>query len=491
MRKTKGSRRHDSIRSQKRRANSPQSITFLGAAGNVSGSRFLVETQSMRLLVDCGLYQERRFARRNWDPFPISPDTIDAVILTHAHLDHCGYLPKLVNDGFHGKIYCTSATADLVKIILQDSAHIQEEDARKKKRRHEREGRQGRFPEMPLYDAEQARAVFQFLNPVAYYERFALPGGASAVLRDAGHILGASTVELTVGTKGEKRTILFSGDLGRWNRPLVRDPDLVHHADYVVVESTYGDRYHPDNSVGELETQLAEVINSTLELGGNIIIPSFAVERAQELLYHLKRLMEDHKIPRIPVFLDSPMAQSVTRVFAANSKILDNKIEHSFSIGESPLDFDGLVMVQSVDQSKSLNSLTEPAIIIAGAGMCNGGRIKHHLANNIRRKENTVLFVGYQAEGTLGRQIVIGQNPVRIFGQMWDVRARIVQIESFSAHADRSDLERWLEALEAPPRAVFVVHGESEASEIFSTEMSEKTGWRFEVPKYRDWYPLS
>ncbi len=491
MRNTKRSRRDDSNRSQKRRADSPQSITFLGAAGNVSGSRFLVETQGMRLLVDCGLYQERRFARRNWDPFPIAPDTIDAVILTHAHLDHCGYLPKLVHDGFHGKIYCTSATADLVKIILQDSAHIQEEDARKKKRRHEREGRQGRFPEVPLYDAEQARAVFQFLNPVAYYEEFTLPGGVTAVLRDAGHILGAATVELTVGTKGDKRTILFSGDLGRWNRPLVRDPDLVHHADYVVVESTYGDRDHPDNSVKELEDHLAKVINSTLELGGNIIIPSFAVERAQELLYHLKRLMEVHKIPRIPVFLDSPMAQSVTRVFASHTKILDNKIERSFRAGDSPLDFEGLVMVQSVDQSKSLNSLTEPAIIIAGAGMCNGGRIKHHLANNIRRKESTVLFVGYQAEGTLGRQIVIGQNPVRIFGQMWDVRARIVQIESFSAHADRSDLERWLEALEAPPRAVFVVHGESKASEIFSTEMSEKTGWRFEVPKYRDWYPIS
>lgn len=445
----------------------------------------------MRLLVDCGLFQERRLARRNWDPFPVPPNTIDAVILTHAHLDHCGYLPKLVNDGFHGKIYCTPATADLVKIILQDSAHIQEEDARKKKRRHEREGRKVRYPEVPLYDAEQARAVFPLLSPVAYYESFTLPGDVTAVLRDAGHILGASTVELTVGTKGDKRTILFSGDLGRWNRPLVRDPDFVTRADYVVVESTYGDRYHPDNSVGELEDQLADVINSTLQLGGNIIIPSFAVERAQELLYHLKRLMEYQRIPKTPVFLDSPMAQSVTRVFASHSEFLDEKIERSFRAGDSPLDFEELVMVQSVDQSKSLNYRIESAIIIAGAGMCNGGRIKHHLVNNIGRNKNTVLFVGYQAEGTLGRQIVDGQHPVRIFGQMWDVRARIVQIESFSAHADRPDLERWLGALEAPPRTVFIVHGESEASEVFSTEMSEKTGWRFEVPKYRDWYPLS
>ena len=445
----------------------------------------------MRLLVDCGLFQERRLARRNWDPFPIPPSTIDAVILTHAHLDHCGYLPKLVNDGFKGKIYCTPATADLVRIILEDSAHIQVEDARKKKRRHEREGRKGRYPEVPLYDVEQARAVFPLLSPVEYYKDFALPGGASAVLRDAGHILGASTVELTVGTKGDKRTVLFSGDLGRWNRPLVRDPDLVSRADYVVVESTYGDRYHPDNSVGELESLFADVINSTLELGGNIIIPSFAVERAQELLYHLKRLMGDNKIPRIPVFLDSPMAQSVTRVFASHSKMLDKTVERSFRSGDSPLDFGGLVMVQSVDQSKSLNYRTEPAVIIAGAGMCNGGRIKHHLVNNIGRSRNTVLFVGYQAEGTLGRQIVDGQNPVRILGRMWDVRARIVQIESFSAHADRPDLERWLGALETPPRTVFVVHGESEASNIFSTEMASKTGWRFEVPKYRDWYPLS
>ena len=491
MRDAKQNRRRSSKKFRTSRTDSPQSITFLGAAGNVSGSRFLVETPGMSLLVDCGLYQERRFARRNWDPFPIAPDTIDAVILTHAHLDHCGYLPKLVADGFIGKVYCTAATADLVKIILQDSGHIQEEDARKKQRRHEREGRKGRYPEVPLYDAEQARAVFQYLTPVAYYEEFSLPDGSTAVLRDAGHILGASTVELTVGTKGDKRTVLFSGDLGRWNRPLVRDPDFVRQADYVVVESTYGDRVHPDNSVGELEGQLEDVINSAVEFGGNIIIPSFAVERAQELLFHLKRLMDDHKIPKIPVFLDSPMAQSVTRLFASHSAVLDNKIDRSFKAGDSPLEFDGLVMVQSVDESKSLNSLTDPVIIIAGAGMCNGGRIKHHLVNNIGRKENTVLFVGYQAEGTLGRQIVIGQDPVRIFGEMWDVRAQIVQIESFSAHADRPDLERWLGALESPPRAVFVVHGESEASEIFSTEMSAKTGWKFEVPNYRDWYPLS
>ena len=456
----------------------------------MSGSRFLVQADGLRILVDCGLYQERKLAARNWDPFPVPPDTIDAVILTHAHLDHCGYLPKLVKDGFRGRIYCTSATADLAKIILEDSGRIQEEDARYKKRRHEREGRKGRYPEVPLYDAEEARAVFPLFSPVPYYREFKLPDGATAVLRDAGHILGAATVELTVGSKGDKRTVLFSGDLGRWNRPLVRDPDVISRADYVVVESTYGDRFHTDNTVEELESQLADAINSTVKARGNIIIPSFAVERAQELLFHLKRLTDSRRIPRMPVFLDSPMAQSVTRVFASHSEMLDEQVAAAFQDGDSPLDFDGLVMVKSVEQSKSLNSLRGTSIIIADAGMCNGGRVKHHLVNNIGRKENTVLFVGYQANGTLGRQIVDGQNPVRIHGKMWDVRARIERIEGFSAHADRTDLERWLGALNTPPRKVFVVHGESEASETFSTEMAAKTGWKFEVPDYGELFPL-
>lgn len=466
---------------------SARSLTFLGAAGNVTGSRFLITWDGQRILIDCGMYQEREFVSRNWDPFPVQPDTIDAVILTHAHLDHSGYLPKLVREGFRGRIYCTAATADIATIILADSARIQEEDAAYKKRRHEREGRRGPHPEIPLYTSEDAEAVTEHFSPVAYGESFKVGHEITAELHDAGHILGAATIQLDLG-KRDRRRVIFSGDMGQWDKPLLHDPKTYKQADYVVVESTYGDRLHEDG--GHIEDRLSEVITETAKRGGNIVIPSFAVERAQEVLYYLKKLMVDRRIPRLMTFVDSPMATNVTHVFGRHPEILDPRLTEAIQRGDSPFDFPSLKFVRTVDESKAINAIKGSVIIIAGAGMCNGGRIKHHLVNNISDPNSTVLFVGYQAEGTLGRHISSGGNPVRILGQSCNVNARIVDMQLFSAHADRDGLMRWLQALETPPREVFVVHGEDDASTSFASYLNEKTGWKTTCPDYGESFPL-
>jgi metallo-beta-lactamase family protein len=336
---------------------------------------------------------------------------------------------------------------------------------------------------MPLYTIEDAERVLPLFSTVEYGETVDLGDGAEAVFHDAGHILGSATIQVELGQRGDRRTIVFSGDLGRWKRVLLRDPEYYHHADYVVVESTYGDRLHPADM--DPEEELAAVINSTVQAGGNVVIPSFAVERAQELLYHLKRLMVSARIPRLSVYMDSPMAASVTGLFERHIDLLDEEAAKQFKSGGSPLEFPGLIFTHTPEQSKAINSVSG-AVIIAGAGMCNGGRIKHHLANNIGRPESTILFVGYQAHGTLGRAIVDGADPVRILGQQYPVRARIVKLDQFSAHADRDDLVRWLGGLRNPPRGVFAVHGEEEAAEAFRAHLSQKTGWRVGVPGYGD-----
>jgi metallo-beta-lactamase family protein len=466
----------------------PVSISFLGAAGNVTGSRFLVQADGARVLVDCGMYQERAYASRNWDPFPVSPDTIDAVVLTHAHLDHSGYIPRLVREGFRGRIYCTQATADIAEVILEDSARIQEEDAAYKKKRHEREGRKGPHPEVPLYTTEDVARAMTHFSPIPYHRKTYVSDSLVFELRDAGHILGSATVRMEAGQKGQKRVIVFSGDMGRAHRPVLLDPERYDRADYVVIESTYGDRLH--NHGADIEQQLADVINATVKRGGNVVIPSFAVERAQEVLYHLKRLMDSKRIPRMLTFLDSPMAQDVTRLFSSHTDLLDANLAAAFRSGNSPFNFPGLHMVRSVDESKAINSIRGGAIVIAGAGMCNGGRIKHHLVNNISRPDSTVLFVGYQAVGTLGREIVNGRDPVRILGESHDVRAKIESIQGFSAHADRDELMGWLTSLEAPPRGVFLVHGEDEALHAFEQHIEQRTGWKVTIPSYGDIIPL-
>ena len=457
-------------------------LRFLGAAQNVTGSRYCLEVNDLRLLVDCGLYQEREYRSRNWDPFPVPPETVDAVLLTHAHLDHCGLLPRLVHDGFRGPIYCTAATSDIAEIMLRDAARLQEEDAAFKKRRHEREGRKGPFPEVPLYTLEDAEASLPLFSPVGYKRPVRVGDGVEVTFHDAGHVFGSSMITVEVAQGTERRRILFSGDVGRWEKPILRNPTFFDAADYVVVESTYGDRLHEKHE--EVGDRLAEVVDSTLRLGGNIVIPSFALERAQEVLYYLNELRTEGRIPRMLVFLDSPMAVSITDVFKRHPELYDEEMAELVDRNTSPFEFPGLKMIRTADESKAINSIRGTAIIIAGSGMCTGGRIKHHLVTNISRRESTVLFVGYQAQGTLGRHIVDGADRVRILGQHYRVRARIAQIHGFSAHADRDELFRWLSHIKKGPSHVFVTHGEPEAAESFRGFVRDKTGWDVSVPQY-------
>jgi len=463
-------------------------LTFLGAACNVTGSKCVVEANNIRVLVDCGLYQEREYLSRNWEPFSVPPSTLDAVLLTHAHIDHCGLLPKLVKEGFRGRIYCTGATSEIAQIVLLDSAHLQEEDAEFKRRRHQREQRTGPFPEIPLYTVDDAKASFPLFAPVKYGEIVQISDGFSATFHDAGHVLGSSMIKVTMSQGDEHRTIVFSGDVGRWDKPILRDPSMFKETDYMLVESTYGDRVHED--VPDISDCLASVMNSTWEAGGNIIVPSFALQRSQEILYHLNALVIEGRIPHLKVFLDSPMAISITEVFKRHSELFDKEMSWLMRHNKSPFDFQGLKMIQTVEESKAINDISETIMVIAGSGMCTGGRIKHHLVTNISRPESTILFVGYQAMGTLGRQIVDGAREVRILGQHYPVRARIAQIHGFSSHADRNELFRWLSELKKAPRRVFVVHGEPEASKNFGEFLKGKTDWDIAVPEYGTKYLL-
>lgn len=459
-------------------------ITFFGAVQNVTGSCYLVETDGGRVLVDCGMYQERDFKQRNWEPFPFQPASLDAVLLTHAHVDHCGLVPKLVKNGFKGRIYCTEATADIVQIVLLDSARIQKEDAEHKKRRHEREGRKGPYPEVPLYTVEDVEGSFALLESAKYGNAINVSFSIDAVFHDAGHILGSSSVELIIKQDNEQRSLLFSGDIGRWDTPILRDPSVPDHAGYVVVESTYGNRDHEDNS--HIDDTLEKIINETHKTKGKIIIPSFAIERTQELLYRLNGLLASDRIAHLPVFVDSPMAIRVTEVFRRHPELFDEETIALIRKGDHPCDFPGLEMCRTVEESKAINKFDGPAIVIAGSGMCTGGRIKHHLANHIDNPDNVILFVGYQAMGTLGRIILEGADEIRLYGEKRPVRARVEKINGFSAHADRNELLRWLSGLKNAPDHVFVTHGEPDAASAFAAQIGAEKGWSVSVPSYRD-----
>jgi metallo-beta-lactamase family protein len=459
-------------------------LSFLGAAQNVTGSQYLVETDNAKFLVDCGLYQERELTGRNWSPFLMPPENLDAVLLTHAHLDHCGLLPKLVREGFNRAIYCTDATAEITRIMLLDSGKIQEEDADFKRRRHQKENRKGPYPEVPLYTKDDAEAVYPLFSPVKYGQAVRIGDGIEAAFYDAGHVLGSSMVRLKIEQNGESRTILFSGDIGRRNKPILNDPTFFDEADYVITESTYGDRLlEPPQDAAN---QLAEAINTTVKRGGNVVIPSFALERSQELLYYLNKFRLEGRIPHLMVFVDSPMAVEVTGVFERHPELFDQEMKELLRQQKSPFDFPGLNLTGTVEESKAINHIGGSVIIIAGSGMCTGGRIKHHLVNNISREESTVVFVGYQAAGTLGRQIVDGAKRVRILGQYYPIKAGITQLNGFSAHADRDGLVRWLSSLRKPPRRVFVTHGELDASQHLAGLIRSRRGWEAIVPSYQE-----
>lgn len=457
-------------------------IKFLGATQQVTGSSYLVEAGGLRIIIDCGLYQEREYLIRNWDPFPEPAEQIDFVILTHVHLDHSGLVPKFVKEGFSGKILTTEASHEMLEIVLEDSARIQEEDAAYKRKRHKKEKRKGPYPELPLYTVKDAKKTFPLIKNVPYNALYPLNDKVMLRLHDAGHILGAAMVELIVEETQSRRRIIFSGDIGQWDKPLVRDPAVFEEADYVVMESTYGDRNHEDyDSTSNL---LREAILDTIRSGGNILIPTFAIERAQEVMYCLSLLARNDQIPYLMMFLDSPMAVDITHVFERYKDYLDREARSLFEQGKSPFHFPGLRLVHSVEQSKAINSIRGSCVIMAGSGMCTGGRIKHHLVHNISRKESTVLFVGYQARGTLGRLILDGMSEVRIHGNLYPVKARIRQIQGFSAHADRDGLMKWLGFFKSPPKQMFITHGEKKAALSIASEIKSKLAWPVSVPQY-------
>ncbi|HUG67327.1 MAG TPA: MBL fold metallo-hydrolase [Pirellulaceae bacterium] len=459
-------------------------LHFLGANRQVTGSRYCLETSDSMIMIDCGMFQEREFLSRNWEPNSIAPLECDAMLLTHAHLDHCGLIPKLVANGFRAPIYCTPPTVDLAEVILRDSAKIQEEDAAYKKKRHEREGRKGKYPEKALYGEEEVLKTLPLFHGVPYETLCRVTDSVSVVFHDAGHILGSAMLEVIVTERGVTRRVLFSGDIGQWNKPLVCDPSLFESADHVVMESTYGDRNHENG--GDVETQLCDVINETIALGGNVVIPTFAVERAQELMYYISRLVHDDRIPDVKVFLDSPMAVDVTNIFQKYHEYLDQEAGELIGSNQSPLHFPGLHLTRSAAQSIAINNEKQPCIIMATSGMCTGGRIKHHLRRNLSRPESTVLFVGYQAHGTLGRLISDGKPEVRIHGRNYESKARIDRIFGFSGHADRKALMHWIGNLKQEPTSIFLTHGEEDAAMSLARHIREEKGWKVSVPEFQD-----
>lgn len=448
----------------------------------------MLEAGGLRLMIDCGLFQERPFLSRNWEPSPIDPTSIDALLLTHAHLDHCGLIPKLVREGYRGPIYCTAPTLDLARLVLEDSARIQEEDAAYKKRRHEREHRRGPHPELPLYTVDDAQRALDRFTVIDLETPLLLNNRVRVRYCEAGHILGSAMVEITILDHGHTKRVLYSGDIGLWRKPLIHDPTVFDSADVVIMESTYGNR---DHEVPErVDERLAEIVTATARRGGHVIIPTFAIDRAQELLYHFSNLLHQRRIPPMQVFLDSPMAVDATDVYVKHQRLLDADTQTMLKSGRNPFEFPGMKFVQTVQESRAINNVKMPSIIMAGAGMCTGGRIKHHLSQHLSQQESTVLFVGYQAVGTLGREILEGRSPVRIHGRMHQVRARIEKLNGLSAHADRSALLYWLKQFKTPPKRVFLTHGEETASTALAETVRNELGWALDVPEYLSTFAL-
>jgi len=459
-------------------------IKFLGATRQVTGSSYLLEGAGLKILVDCGLFQERDYSNRNWEAFPVPPNHINYLLLTHVHLDHSGLIPRLVNEGFAGDILLTPASKELFPIVIMDSARMQEEDAAYKKKRHDEEGRKGPHPEIPLYTVQDAEKCFPLLKAVPYEEALPLNEQVKVCFHDAGHILGSAMIEIVFQDGNGPRNIIFSGDIGQWDKPLTNNPSVFDRADYVVMESTYGDSNHEDPQT--IDDKLSKIVNDTVNAGGNLLIPTFAIERAQELLYYFNRLVRAKKIPFIATFLDSPMAVEITKVFERCKQYFDKGTLELFENDQSPFDFPGLKLVESVEESKTIDLSKGPTIIMAGSGMITGGRIKHHLVREITRPESTLLFVGYQAIGTLGRQILDGGSPVRILGQLYPVRMKIVDINGFSAHAGMDDLHRWLNSFKSPPRHVFLTHGEEKPILSLGDYLRSKGGWEVSAPTYME-----
>lgn len=454
-------------------------ITFLGATGTVTGSKYLVETDDrFKILVDCGLFQGLKELRlRNWQPLPVPAVQINAVILTHAHIDHTGYLPRLFQEGFRGPVWATTATADLCQIMLPDSAHLQEEDAYYANKK----GFSKHPLAKPLYTVDDALKALTHFQAVPYGQTMQLHPHLSLTFRDAGHILGSAFADLRIKTNGEEIRLLFSGDLGRPGQPILRDPHTVFGVDYLVLESTYGDRLHDNINPKD---QLAQIINTSVERGGVLVIPSFAVGRTQELLYTIRELEEEHRIPILPIYVDSPMAIDATQIFLKNSQDHDLESKVQALQGKEILRTARLTFTQTKEQSQTLNAIKSEAIIISASGMATGGRILHHLYHRLPDARNTILFIGYQAAGTRGRTILEGAPTVKIHGEQIPIKAHIEYISAFSAHADYNEILAWLSSFNRAPRRIFIVHGEPDQSRALAARIQQHFHWETAIPDY-------
>jgi metallo-beta-lactamase family protein len=460
-------------------------IQFLGATRTVTGSKHLVEVDGYRTLVDCGLFQGLKELRlRNWEPFPLNPASINSIILTHAHIDHTGYLPKLAHDGFDGPVYATPATVELSRILLPDSARLQEEEADY----NNKVGASKHKPALPLYTERDANEALRRMESVNYNKWTRLTKKLSFEFVTAGHIIGSSFVIFDFDSNdGRRKRMIMTGDLGRYDEPIIPDPTAVDEADYIVVESTYGNREHPHDDV---KARLAEIINETADRGGQIIIPAFAVGRTQQLLYLIRELEEENRIPILPVYVDSPMAVSATKLYLRHKEDHDLEMTELMDERKNPLATKRFNLARTVQESKNVSADEEPAIIISASGMATGGRILHHLRKRLPDERNTVVFVGFQAEGTRGRRLVNGEHEVKIFGQFVPVRARIEQLTNLSAHADSREILRWLGGFKRAPEKVFLVHGEPDAQEALKDKIVETFGWQVVIPEYLQKFEL-
>lgn len=471
-------------------------ITFLGATKIVTGSNFLVEAAGKKFLVDCGLYQGKaELEEQNYREFDYNPAEIDFMLLTHAHIDHSGRIPKLYNDGFKGPIYAHKATCDLCQIMLPDSGHIQEMEAEWKNKKRIRKGQSTRGP---LYTAEDALKCMEIFVPVKYDEIIQVSENIYVRFNDAGHMLGSSTIEIWAKEDGKETKAVFSGDLGNNDIPLLSEPTMIDNCDYLVMESTYGSRLHIRND--QKAELFLKIVSETIDNGGTVVIPSFAVGRTQEILYEINKIKENRHdeeflreyrtLMKVPVYVDSPLAISATQVFKENMDLFEDEVKEEMERGNNPLEFPGLKFTQTADESKALNESDEPSIIISASGMCDVGRIKHHLKHNIWNPKSTILFVGYQAPGTLGYEIVNGAKKVTIFGEEFAVNARIEYIEGYSGHADQEWLMNFVYSFYNKPKHIFLVHGEEESQEVLRNKILENTGIGVTIPEYGETYQL-
>ncbi len=457
-------------------------IQFCGAASGVTGSCHLITTEHHKVLLDCGQFQGgKAMEAMNYEPFPFNPAEIDYLILSHAHIDHCGRIPLLVKRGFKGDIYCTDATADLLDVMLKDSGYIHEKEAEWKNRKAERAGK----PKVePLYTFNDAIESLKYVKPVLYDQLVELDDEVKIVFNDAGHILGSAITEIWITENEKTSKIVYSGDLGVTERPILRNPTIIKRADYVIMESTYGNRLHPENSTSV--NQLIEIVLKTVRRGGTVVIPSFAVGRTQELIYEFNRFYEENSqykkaLESLTVYVDSPMATTATEVFRKNAQVFDEETKAYILNGDNPLDFKNLKFTRTSDESRMLNMDRHPKVIISASGMCEAGRIRHHLKHNLWDSRSSVIFVGYQAEGSLGRMLVDGVKDVTLFGEEIHVEAEIHNLEGFSGHADRNGLLSWLGGFKEKPSEIFLVHGEAESKHDLAATIKKELGYDVNV----------